>query len=304
MTPRCRGPCRRRLRKRFQISSERCPDAASRVSEWTAKTRERSSRRRFAESLTLRHNHIHHTGGHGEAFYLGSNNKPDGSTNGYIFNSLISNNYIHDLKGGTVSQGDGIELKGGSYNNTVSDNVIHDTHYPGIIVYDTDGKAPNIIERNVIWNTGDHGIQAAADAIIRNNIIFDTQGNGIHCRNHQSAVVGNLSITHNTILSENPIRIVAPETLSGKIIVANNALSSAPRIPTHPGITQVNNLTGIIEQFPAPNSPCHNAADPAYLTPLNFNKTPRGTSKDIGAYQHSPTGNPGWKITKGFKAME
>ena len=256
------------------------------------------------ESLTFRHNHIHHTGGHGEAFYLGSNSNPDGSTNGYIFNSLISNNYIHDLKGGTVSQGDGIELKDGSYNNIVCDNVIHDTNYPGIIVYDTDGKAPNIIERNVIWNTGDHGIQAAADAIIRNNIIFNTKGDGIHSRNHQSALVGNLTIVHNTILSESSIRILAPETFSGKVIVANNALTSEPRIPTHPEITQASNLTGINDQFPKPGSPCLDAANPAHLTKFDFNKTARGESKDVGAYQRAPTGNPGWKISNDFKAIQ
>jgi parallel beta-helix repeat protein len=256
------------------------------------------------ESLTFRDNHIHHTGGHGEAFYLGSNNKADGSTDGYIFNSVISNNYIHDLKGGTVSQGDGIELKDGSYGNIISDNVIHDTNYPGIIVYDTDGKAPNIIERNVIWNTGDHGIQAAADAIIRNNIIFDTKGDGIHCRNHQSAIVGNLTIIHNTILTNSSIRIIAPEKFSGKVVVANNALKGSPRLPTHPELTQLANLTGITDFFPGSNSPCLHAADPAYPVTHDFNHTTRKGLQDIGAYQHSPEGNPGWKITNGFKVIK
>lgn len=256
------------------------------------------------ESLTFRDNHIHHTGGHGEAFYLGSNSNPDGSTNGYLFNSLISHNYIHDLKGGTVSQGDGIELKDGSYGNIISDNVIHDTNYPGIIVYDTDGKAPNIIERNVIWNTGDHGIQAAADAIIRNNIIFDTKGDGIHCRNHQSAIVGNLTIIHNTILTNSSIRIIAPEKFSGKIVVANNALKGSPRLPTHPELTQLANLTGITDFFPGSNSPCLHAADPAHPVTHDFNHTTRKGLQDIGAYRHSPTGNPGWKITNGFKVIK
>jgi hypothetical protein len=256
------------------------------------------------ESLTFRHNHIHHTGGHGEAFYLGSNNKSDGSTNGYIFNSIIENNYIHDLKGGTVSQGDGIELKDGSYNNIVRDNVIHDTNYPGIIVYDADGKAPNIIERNIIWNTGDHGIQAAADAIIRNNIIFDTKGEGISSRNHQSAIVGNLTIVHNTILSERSIRIALPEKLSGKIVIANNALSSAPRIPKHSDIMQRANIIGINEQFPGPESPCLNVADPAFVTKDDFNASLRESTRDAGAYRHSGKGNPGWKISKGFKALK
>ena len=111
-------------------------------------------------------------------------------------------------------------------------------------------KRPNIIERNAIWNTGDHGIQAAADAIIRNNVIFDTRGEGIHCRNHQSAVVGDLTIVHNTILTGTPIRIVAPQRFTGKVVVANNALSNQPRIPSNAAITQIGNLTGISEKFP------------------------------------------------------
>ena len=255
------------------------------------------------EALTFRHNHIHHTGGHGEAFYLGSNNKPDGSTNGYVFNSNIVNNYIHDLKGDDVSQGDGIEIKDGSYNNLIRDNVIHDTKYPGIIVYATDGKAPNIIDRNVIWNTGDHGIQTAADAIIRNNVIFKTRGEGIYCRNHQSAIVGNLKIVHNTILSRQSIRIIAPERFSGKVVVANNAFGGFTSIPEHKSITQVANLTGIEERYPGAGSPCIGAAALGHSTPFDFNGTKRGDSRDVGAYKFDPDGNPGWRIGKGFKTQ-
>ena len=253
------------------------------------------------QSLTFRHNHIHHTGGHGEGFYLGSNSRPDGSTDGYIYDSVIEGNYIHDLKGGTVSQGDGIELKDGSYGNIVRDNVIHDTKFPGIIVYDTDGKAPNIIERNAIWNTGDHGIQAGADAVIRNNLIFDTGGDGIHCRNHQSAIVGNLTIVHNTILSGSSIRIVAPDKFRGKVVVANNALGGTARIPQSPEITQAGNVNGISEQFPSADSPCIGAADAAYLVADDFNGILRGDSKDAGAYGFDSGGNPGWAIARSFK---
>jgi len=255
------------------------------------------------ESLTLRHNHIHHTGGHGEGFYLGSNNKPDGSTNGYIFDSVIENNHIHNLKGGTVSQGDGIEIKDGSYGNIVRDNVIHDTNYPGIIVYDTDGKSPNIIERNVIWNTGDYGIQAAADAVIRNNIIFDTGGYGIASMNHQSAIVGNLSILHNTILSKSSIRITPSGKLSGTVLIANNALASNPRIPRHPDISVINNVTGVKEIYPSADSPCRGAGDSKLPLKVDFNGTARTGSHDVGAYRFSPKGNPGWNITEGFKTL-
>ena len=43
-------------------------------------------------------------------------------------------------------------------------------------------------------------------------------------------------------------------------------------------------------------------ADPAYLTKIDFNQTKRQNSKDVGAYKHSPEGNPGWTISKTFKA--
>ncbi|HYW80091.1 MAG TPA: right-handed parallel beta-helix repeat-containing protein, partial [Thermoguttaceae bacterium] len=182
------------------------------------------------EGLIFRRNHIHHTSGHGEGFYLGVNNNPDGSTAGYMFDSLVEGNYIHDLGGPNVSQGDGIEIKDGSYNNIVCDNVIHDTNYPGVLVYGTDGHAPNIVQRNVIWNSGDHGIQAAAEAIIRNNIVFHNRSSGIHSHAHQSARVGNLQILHNTVISNRPdgagIYISAsPEApLAGPVVIANNAI--------------------------------------------------------------------------------
>lgn len=183
------------------------------------------------ESLMLRGNHIHHTSGHGEGFYLGCNNKADGSTDGHVFHSIIENNYIHHLNGSDVSQGDGIELKDGSYGNIVRDNVIHDTNYPGILVYGTDGHAPNVIEHNVIWNTNDHGIQAASEAIVRHNTIRETKGAGIYCNDHQSARGGNLIITNNTILSKTSIRIAASEPFSGPITIEGNRVSGVLRVP-------------------------------------------------------------------------
>lgn len=47
----------------------------------------------------------------------------------------------------------------GSYGNVIADNVIHDTAYPGIFVYGAPGRVQNLVERNVIWNTGAAGIQ-------------------------------------------------------------------------------------------------------------------------------------------------
>ncbi len=293
------------------------------------------------EGLVFRRNHIHHTGGNGEGFYLGANNNADGSTAGVMFNSLIEGNYIHDLNGPKVNQGDGIEIKDGSYNNVVRDNVIHDTQYPGITIYGTDGKAPNVVERNVIWNTGDHGIQAAAECVIRNNIVFAAGGDGVHCRNHQSARVGSLKIVHNTLIAgkgkwASGVRVSLGEgaKLSGPVLVANNALYAesngfALRVPRVVGKVLVvagNVGSGAVDglpkgvdsavwnpagrldhdldkhRFPLPGSALIGKANARFMVEDDFNGTSRGSSRDAGAYMFRALGNPGWKIVPGFKA--
>ena len=295
------------------------------------------------EGLVFRGNHIHHTSGHGEGFYLGVNNNPDGSTAGYIFNSLVEGNYIHDLCGPGVSQGDGIEIKDGSYNNIVRDNVIHDTNYPGVIVYGTDGNPPNIVERNVIWNSGDHGIQAAAEAIIRNNVTFNNRADGIHSHAHQSALVGDLQILHNTVVSNRPggagiyISTSDQNRLAGPVVIANNAIyvpggGLALRLPDREtagaSLTVTGNVgTGATEglpagadrsvfnpagqlatdldggYFPLRRSALIGAANPRFVVPDDFGTTSRRTTRDVGAYIFSAGGNPGWTISPGFKKL-
>jgi hypothetical protein len=216
---------------------------------------------------------------------------------------VIEGNYIHHLVGPTVSQGDGIEIKDGSWGNLIRDNVIHDTQFPGITVYGTDGKRRNVIERNAIWNSGDHGIQAAADAIIRNNVVRNTEGFGIYSRNHQSAVVGNLEIVNNTVLDDSSIRVIAPDQFSGPVRIANNAVSGQLRLPQHRSLRVLANTGGIDELFPTAGSPCRGAAETKYLPGDDFNGSPRDGAADTGAYRFAPGGNPGWSIGPDFKPL-
>ncbi|MHC4717473.1 MAG: right-handed parallel beta-helix repeat-containing protein, partial [Planctomycetota bacterium] len=287
----------------------------------------------------FRYNEIDHTSGHGEGFYLGSNNDANGNTTSVFRDGLIEGNYIHDLNGPSISQGDGIEIKDGSYNNIIRDNVIHDTNYPGILVYGTDGNASNIIEGNVIWNGGDHGIQAASEAIIRNNIILSQSGDGIASMDHQSAIPGSLTIVHNTIFSQgssHAIDISPPSSgqLSGPIIIANNALypqgNGRPMdLPNLSGHTVSGNVgvgspypsqpvsafdpsgnesldfgdVANKDVFPIPGSALIAAGDPTYVEAIDFNYTSRAGIADVGAYAYNPGGNPGWQIVPGFKQI-
>ena len=139
-------------------------------------------------------NHIHDTGGEGEGFYLGGNHGTAIFSGGVIYA-----NYIHDLNGPNVRQGDGIEIKNGSNGNRIEANVIANTRYPGITVYGSEGRAINEIRRNLVWNSGDHGIQVAADALVRQNTVLGSRHDGIHVQPHQAAHPANLTIESNVI---------------------------------------------------------------------------------------------------------
>ena len=282
------------------------------------------------EGLRLLRNHIHDTNNTGEGMYLGCN-----SNGCQMFDSLIEGNWIHHTNGPTVVQGDGIEIKEGSYNNVVRDNVIHDTRYPCILTYATVGNgAPNVIERNVLWGCGDHGIQSAADAIIRNNIILGAAGDGIRSQPHQSGAPSGLEIVHNTILNGQGGALRATGVV-GPVLIANNALYA----PGGNALDVSGDLAALIaagnvgiggavgvgggfdaggeagtdfvgasfsgappnDVFPASGSALIGAGDAQYVTADDFNGTARGGEADVGAYHFDAAGNPGWPLGEGFK---
>lgn len=279
------------------------------------------------DHILIRHNHVHDTGGTGEGMYLGCNNNAC-----RLANSVIEWNHVHHTNGPTVEQGDGIEVKEGSYGNIIRHNVIHDTNYPGIITYSTVGNGPaNIIDSNVIWNTNDNAIQSAADAIIRNNIIL---GAPISLQSHQSGSPSNQVIAHNTIIaSGNGIEV---RNVVGPITIANNAVYSrsgsaialisgslgqvtvvgnvgagglsggSSGFTTGKGITAdfvSGNYNGAppIDVFPSSGSALLGAGTASQVTDFDFNGTPRGGVADVGAYKYQAGGNPGWTISAGFK---
>lgn len=179
------------------------------------------------DSFVIRQNHIHHTGlstrgpTEGEGMYIGSHDGKYVTTN-----TMVEGNYIHNTRGTSEGGNDGIEIKFGSYGNTVRDNVIHGTkigrQFPGIFVYGG-GRGPNIVEGNLIWDAGE-GIQVVSDAIVRNNIIFDCIMTGISAGPH-GAVPGmrNVQIVNNTIIN-NPVGVRIRWKDADGMVFANNAV--------------------------------------------------------------------------------
>jgi hypothetical protein len=276
------------------------------------------------EGLIIRRNHIHHTNGTGEGMYLGCN-----SNACRVANSVIEWNYIHHTNRSTVEQGDGIELKEGSYGNIIRHNVVHDTKYPGIITYSTVGNgAANVVEANLIFNTEDNAIQSAADAVIRNNIVL---GSPIALQNHQAGSPSNVVVVHNTVIGAS----IDVRNVVGSVVVANNAvysnsgaaiklISGNLGLVTVAGNAGVGGLSGAssgfatgslasdlvaahyngappIDVFPRAGSALAGAGAPAHVAATDFNGLPRANVADVGAYRFDSSGNPGWTLAAAFK---
>lgn len=290
-----------------------------------------------ADSLIIRHNHIHHTGlntstsTEGEGLYLGCNNNTC-----QVSNSLIEGNYIHHLRSTSDGGNDGIEVKAGSFGNIIRDNVIHDTtigtRFPCIFVYGG-GAAANIVEGNTVWNCGE-GIFAVSDAIVRNNVIANSD-TGISAHPHkQVAQTRNVTIVNNTVYGGPECAYVRwPAVSTG--IFANNAIycpgTTAVTVTSLSGtgiIIRANYLEGSLsgatidnrgffsggtaaaafvnptgfEFWPTANSPLLGKADVSVIPPKDFNGTARIAPADVGAYERNiASTNPGWKILAGFK---
>ncbi len=275
--------------------------------------------------ITVRRNHIHHTGqdgGTGEGMYVGCNDATC-----VVSNSLIENNWIHDTRSST--QGDGIEIKHGSHSNVVRDNVIHDTGYPCVLVYGTVGNPVNIVEGNVMWNCGDSGIQAAAEAIIRNNIIFGGSANGFNSQSHQGATPANLQFIHNTLIGGSPCMRLSGWSGRPGLVVANNAIycdgddfaigglagvtvagnvvvpatstlpASGYRVGQTPALDLLDSSARNV--YPGAGSRLIDAGVAAHATSIDFNGNARAGTPDTGAYDYSTAQNPGWAVVAGFK---
>jgi hypothetical protein len=257
------------------------------------------------DSIFVHRNHIYNTSGTAEGMYVGCN-----YASCAVSNSIIEQNWIHDTRG---SQGDGIEIKYGSWANIIRDNVIHDTNYPCILAYgvtDANIDRPNVIEGNVVWNCG-QSIDVIADAVVRNNIVIgtlETQSHG------QVPVMRNVTIVNNTVIGSMPLRGWGGGNVPASLTVANNviyggSITNQPNAATYSSNFQYSSSTSGIfvnpanwDFWPAPDSPLIGAADPAYAPNKDFNGTNRHSPFDVGAYEtESLTSNPGWRIQEGFK---
>jgi len=280
--------------------------------------------------IVIRKNDIYNTGifgGTGEGMYVGCNNNACA-----VSETIIENNLIHDSLPST-SQGDGIEVKPGSYNVIVRNNVIHDMSYPCIMVYGN-GPARNIVEGNVLWNCNE-AIQAVSDAVVRNNIIFNS-GTGINAAPHvQVPQMDNMTIVNNTIYGHSSECLYIRWSGATNMVLANNAVYCAGSQAVNAGglsgaditvranyveggmsgasidnvafvsggsvATALTDVAGF-DFWPLDTSVLVGTADSNHMPTIDFNGTTRTNPHDVGAYETEGLAtNPGWKIADTFK---
>ena len=289
------------------------------------------------DSMVIRRTEIHHTGlsptgtTEGEGMYLGCNNNSCRVTN-----SRFENNYIHHLRATSDGGNDGIEVKVGSSNNMIRNNVIHDTNigrrYPGIFVYGG-GTAPNIVEGNVIWNSGE-AIQVVSDAEIRNNLILSSDI-GITAAPHtQVSLMKNVTIANNTIyghdegiyvrwsgasnmaIANNAIycpngTAVNASGLSASLILANYVEGTLAGVSLDgegwfAGGTSASAFRNApaMDLWPTASAPFLGRASASFAPATDFNERPRTAPPDVGAYERDGAStNPGWTVQPGFKSI-
>jgi hypothetical protein len=183
-----------------------------------------------------------------------------------------------------------------------------------------------------MWNCGE-GIYAVSDAIIRNNIIFNS---GIASYPHAAVPqMRNLTIVNNTV-SNSADCLFLRWSGATNVILANNAVYCAGRnalnasgiggstITVRSNYLEGNLTGGSIDNlrffnggtaasafvnpagwdfWPTANSILRNAANASYVPTIDFNEMPRTSPCDVGAYETEGLRvNPGWKVVSGFKA--
>ncbi|MBZ0135767.1 MAG: right-handed parallel beta-helix repeat-containing protein [Planctomycetes bacterium] len=186
--------------------------------------------------MYITRNDIHDTGGHGEGMYLGANGAAV-----IMSNSIIALNHVHDCYGtGPNAQGDGIEIKQGSWGNLVAENHVHDTNQPCILLYGTGGQAQNIVERNICYRCNDNAMQIQGECIVRNNLCISASASTFASQFHEANPT-NIQVIHNTFINTSTAAKLSAWGGASNMVFANNACYSQ----SGSAISQTGGVSGV-----------------------------------------------------------
>lgn len=256
--------------------------------------------------------------------------------------SVFDNNLIHDTGSRDENlRNDGIYLSPGCQDNRIVDNVLFDINRHGIVTTSTEFGERNVVEGNVVWGAGSHGLYIAGSALVRNNLAFSTGGHGLYSENNRDSLE-NVAISFNTFVDtdRSSVRLNDWAGRTG-MVFANNLIANpvgeafeAAEDDLDDGVLiSTNVITGRVQWldfeaghflygggytefedwknwnfYPTNFSVSRAAADPqsgAFVPELDFNGQQRnGETPTVGAYEYVFGTNPGWLIREDFKEDE
>ncbi len=259
-----------------------------------------------------------------------------GNASCWTSDSVFTGNLVHDVLGENRY---GIELLPGGQGNTFTNNVIYNVGGVGIGVSSTEFGPSNTVEGNVVWDAFDAGIRVAGAATVRNNIVFRIQGNGIRSSDQFPDSLQDVVIANNTIVdtSDWGVRLQQWNEKQGMVLTNNAVANPTGRAFTvdaeewdDGNYIAGNVMTGLVEKidselgqftpgfgygdfedaavwdfYPTPGSALigvGDAAADAFVPANDFSDFARdGSAPDVGAYEYTGEGNPGWTLQEDFK---
>lgn len=288
--------------------------------------------------ICVRDSHIHDIGG--SCFYWGYY---EAAYERKVHHSEIVHNLLQRCPQSAGSATHyGIQLKSGNHDNLIEDNVLADvsgTTRAGIIVYHSAPKpvggplaGSNVIRGNLVIRSRNEGINAAAGAIIENNIVVDAAGIGIFLqpRSYDGATYyGSLQVRNNSVIQSGLAPAIQfssaawdhpdaarPTEFSGNLaIVESGDGLTAPSESATVGNNATNGndngaadtiaLSDVSQAVVSTNLGEADFLWPVAAGPLvdvgvdpaasnDFNHATRDATPDVGAYEWTATSNPGW----------
>ncbi|MFT6146014.1 MAG: hypothetical protein ACJAZO_002855 [Myxococcota bacterium] len=259
-----------------------------------------------------------------------------GNASCWTSDSVFTGNLIHDVLGENRY---GIEILPGGQGNTFTNNVVYNVGGVGIGVSSTEFGPANTVEGNVVWDAFDAGIRVAGAATVRNNIVFRIQGNGIRSTDQFPDSLQDVVIANNTIVdtSDWGVRLQQWNEKQGMVLTNNAVANPTGRAFTvdseewdDGNYIAGNVMTGLVETidselgqftpgfgygdfedaatwdfYPTPSSALIGVGDPApeaFVPSSDFSDVARdGSAPDVGAYEYTGEGNPGWTLQEDFK---
>lgn len=166
--------------------------------------------------ITVQDTHLHDSWGNG--VYAGC-----GDASCWTEDSTLTRLWVHD----TAEDRSGIELDPGCQGVAITDSVVYRVGGYGIVTDSAEYGDRNSIEGNAVWEAIYAGIYVRGSALVRNNVVFNTSGNGLLLTDGDRGTAQDTVVSFNTIsdTGEEGVEIHDWAGYTG-MVLANNVIAN------------------------------------------------------------------------------